>query len=181
MSATAVLSTEADADLAGLFALVAEDSGIERAELILRRINAAIAALADWPGIGRRHDDFADSPRLFAVPPWLIIYEAQSEGHGIFIWRVVDGRRDLPAIIPPSTLTASRRECGDRAVSARPLGPRLTFKRSVRSWVSNTRLTAGSLPLNRRAAHNPGRAESAAGTPPSRICLKWPPSKSPRP
>jgi toxin ParE1/3/4 len=103
MPGPAILSSEADQDLVGLFSLVAADSGIDRAELILRRIEATIAALADWPGIGRRRDDLEGAPRGFAVPPWLIIYEAQPHDRGIFVWRIVDGRRDLTALIhPPS-------------------------------------------------------------------------------
>ena len=92
---------ESRQDLLDLFALVASGSGEERAELVLRRLNAAIAALADWPGIGRLHAELEGTPRLFAVPPWVIVYEAQSEDGGVFIWRVVDGRRDLPAVIHP--------------------------------------------------------------------------------
>jgi len=87
--------------LVGLFSLVAADSGIDRAELILRRIESTLAALADWPGIGRRRDDLDGTPRGFAVPPWLIIYEAQPQDCGIFVWRIVDGRRDLTDLIHP--------------------------------------------------------------------------------
>jgi toxin ParE1/3/4 len=103
MPAPVLLSSEADQDLVELFSLVAADSGIDRAELILRRIEATIAALADWPGIGRRRDDLEGAPRGFAVPPWLIIYAAQPHDHGIFVWRIVDGRRDVRALIHPPT------------------------------------------------------------------------------
>jgi plasmid stabilization system protein ParE len=88
-------------DLLDLFALVAEETGSERAELVLHRIHTVIAALADWPGIGRRRSDLDGTPRTFAVPPWLIVYEAQPGERGIFVWRVVDGRRDLTAVIHP--------------------------------------------------------------------------------
>jgi plasmid stabilization system protein ParE len=68
---------EAKQDLLDLFALVAGESGSDRAELILRRIEATASALADWPGIGRIRDDLDGSPRSFAVWPWQIVYEAR--------------------------------------------------------------------------------------------------------
>ena len=90
---------ESRQDLLDLFALVASGSGEERAELVLRRIHAAIAALADWPSIGRRRDDLDGFPRVFAVWPGPIIYEPQEGDSGIIVWRVVDGRRDFPPLI----------------------------------------------------------------------------------
>lgn len=105
MSAPVVLSSEADQDLVELFSLVAADCGVDRAEMILRRIEATIAALADWPGIGRLRHDLDGAPRGFAVPPWLIIYEAQPHDCGIYVWRIIDGRRDLTGIIHPPDRT----------------------------------------------------------------------------
>ena len=95
MAASAILSTAADSDLETLYFTVATENGTERAELILRRIQATIAALADWPRIGRCRDNLDGTPRVFAIPPWIIVYEAQPNGDGIYVWRVVDGRRDL--------------------------------------------------------------------------------------
>jgi plasmid stabilization system protein ParE len=37
------------------------------------------------------------APRIFAVWPWLIIYEARPGSDGIMVWRIVDERHDLPA------------------------------------------------------------------------------------
>ncbi len=99
MPAPVVFTREARQDLLDLFQLVANDGGLDRAELVLRRIEATVAALADWPGIGRARDDLDGAPRAFAVWPWLIIYEARHGDDGIVIWRVVDGRRDLPGVI----------------------------------------------------------------------------------
>lgn len=101
MPARVQFTWESRQDLLDLFALVAEETGLERAELILHRIHEVLSALADWPGIGRRRDDMDGTPRSFAVPPWLIIYEAQPENRGVQVWRVVDGRRDVPALVHP--------------------------------------------------------------------------------
>src|SRR5579872_1123573 len=86
-------SLDAERDLADLFDYIANDSGIERAELILRRIEATLIALARSPRIGRVHPELDGSPRVFAIWPWVIIYEPQADGDGIFVWRILDGRR----------------------------------------------------------------------------------------
>jgi toxin ParE1/3/4 len=99
MGASVVYSLEADNDLADLFAYVAIEDGLDRAALVLQRIQTAITSLADWPGIGRVRKDLDGTPRLFSVGPWVIVYEAQNTDQGIVVWRVVDGRRDLRNVI----------------------------------------------------------------------------------
>ena len=94
-----VKSLDAERDLTNLFDYIAQDSGVERAELILRRLDETLTNLAAWPRSGRVHPQLDGSPRVFAVWPWLIIYEPRPSGGGIFVWRIVDGRRDLPAIV----------------------------------------------------------------------------------
>jgi toxin ParE1/3/4 len=91
-----VLSLDAEHDLDSLFNWVARDSGVDRAEVILRRIEETLHRLADMPRIGRVRRDLEGEPRTFAVWPWLIIYEPLSAGRGVVVWRIVDGRRDLP-------------------------------------------------------------------------------------
>lgn len=94
-----VRSLAAQRDLADLFDYIALDSGVERAELVLRRIDDAIFDLADSPLIGRVRPELDGSPRVFALWPWLIVYEPQPTGRGIYVWRVVDGRRDISSIL----------------------------------------------------------------------------------
>jgi plasmid stabilization system protein ParE len=56
--------------------------------------------LASMPGMGRRERFYLEpGSRLFPVAPWAIVYEPLSEGDGIFVERILDGRRDLPAIL----------------------------------------------------------------------------------
>lgn len=91
-----VLSLDAERDLDSLFDWIAEDSGVDRAEAILRRIDETLQLLAGMPRVGRIRSDLDGEPRTFAVWPWIIVYEPLSTGQGIVVWRVVDGRRDLP-------------------------------------------------------------------------------------
>jgi plasmid stabilization system protein ParE len=53
------------------------------------------------PRIGRARDDLDGKPRTFAVWPWVIVYEPLRRGRGIIVWRIIDGRRDLPRHIRP--------------------------------------------------------------------------------
>ena len=91
-----VLSGRADLDLDNLFDLIAEDSGAQRAKAVLLRIKQTMELVATMPGMGRVRDDLKGDPRTFAVWPWLIVYEARPDGQGIYVWRVIDGRRDVP-------------------------------------------------------------------------------------
>jgi toxin ParE1/3/4 len=94
-----VRSLDAERDLAELFDYIATDSSLDRAEAVLRRIEQTMENLARFPRIGRIRHDLAGSPRVFSVWPWLIIYEPHEADRGILVWRVIDGRRDLPNAI----------------------------------------------------------------------------------
>jgi toxin ParE1/3/4 len=101
MAGRVVLLKLALQDIQDLFAFVAQESGTDRAELILRRIEATAQSLANWPGIGRIRQNMDGAPRAFSVGPWLIVYEALPSGEGIAVWRIIDGRRDLTDLIHP--------------------------------------------------------------------------------
>jgi len=75
MAGKIVLSPAAGNDLATLFEYIAEDSGVDRAEMVLRRIEQTLQNLASWPRIGRVRSDIEGAPRVFALWPWLIFYE----------------------------------------------------------------------------------------------------------
>ena len=96
-----ITSLEAENDLVEMFDRIASEHGVDRAELVLRRIEATIVSLADWPRIGRIREDLDGSPRTFSIWPWLLVYEPQRNGIGIILWRVLDGRRDVPAVVHP--------------------------------------------------------------------------------
>ena len=90
---------DAERDLTDLFDYIATDSGVDRAEAILRRIQHTLENLAAFPRIGRIRDDLDGAPRAFSIWPWLIMYEPLDNEPGIAVWRIVDGRRDLPRTI----------------------------------------------------------------------------------
>ncbi len=91
-----VLSLDAERDLDELFDWIARDSSVDRADAILRRIDETLELLAAMPRIGRVRHDLDGEPRTFAVWPWVIVYEPLLAAQGIVVWRVIDGRRDLP-------------------------------------------------------------------------------------
>ncbi|HVY33531.1 MAG TPA: type II toxin-antitoxin system RelE/ParE family toxin [Caulobacteraceae bacterium] len=94
-----VLSLSAERDLDALFDWIARDSGVERAEAVLRRIEETLELVAAMPRIGRVRHDLDGEPRTFAVWPWVVVYEPLSPRDGIIVWRVIDGRTDLPGHI----------------------------------------------------------------------------------
>ena len=97
-----IKSLAAERDLEELFDYIASDSGVQRAEAVLRRIERTLTNLADWPFIGRVRPELDGSPRAFSVWPWIVFYEPQPKDKGIVVLRIVDGRRDLPRIVRPS-------------------------------------------------------------------------------
>ena len=94
-----VTALDAERDLVELFDYIAGESGLDRAEAVLRRIDETLKMLARMPRVGRVRTDLDGSPRVFAVWPWLVIYEPRPAAPGILVWRVVDGRRDIPSLV----------------------------------------------------------------------------------
>lgn len=92
-------SLEAERDLSNLFGYIANESGVDRAEMILRRIERSLRVVAELPLIGRVHSELDGSPRTFSIWPWIVIYEPEPTGDGVLVWRIIDGRRDLPKLI----------------------------------------------------------------------------------
>ena len=76
--------------------MIAEDSGVQRAKAVLLQIKETMELVATAPSMGRVRNDLRGHPRTFAIWPWIIVYEARPDGQGIYIWRVIDGRRDVP-------------------------------------------------------------------------------------
>ncbi|MFT4252132.1 MAG: type II toxin-antitoxin system RelE/ParE family toxin [Caulobacter sp.] len=94
-----VRSAEAKRDLRGLYVWIATDSGQERAEAVIARIEAALRRLARRPLLGRLRPDFANEPRAFSVRPWLVVYRPLPDGAGIRIIRILDSRQDTAALM----------------------------------------------------------------------------------
>jgi toxin ParE1/3/4 len=98
MDGKIVRSSTAARDLVDLYRYIAEQSGDHRAEAVLRRIETSLKLIADNPEIGRLRRDLNRQSRTFSIAPWIVIYTALPDGDGVFILRVVDGRRDLPQL-----------------------------------------------------------------------------------
>jgi len=93
-----VYSDEAIADLLALEQYIAERDGAVRANKIVQRLEGVIRLLSESPGLGRRRSFPSGELRMFAVWPWLIAYTQLSDGDGIYVIRIVDGRRDIESI-----------------------------------------------------------------------------------
>jgi len=98
VSARTVRSLRAQRDLEDIFAYIVENSGPYQAAGVLRRIEEAMVLLGHAPRLGRVRDDLEGAPHSFSVRPWAILYDALPDDAGVFILRVVDGRRDLSQI-----------------------------------------------------------------------------------
>lgn len=96
---TAVKSADAQQDFSRIYAWIASDSGDARAEVVLGRLDDAAQRLAKRPRLGRRRLDFEGDPYSFSVPPWLIVYDPLPDGNGIFVLRILYGRRDIAALL----------------------------------------------------------------------------------
>ena len=94
-----VLSSAADADLDAIFSYLARQSGIERATSVFERIDETLESLAETPMLGRVREDLDGAPRSFVVLRWVVFYEPKESDDGIYVWRVVDGSRDLYQLI----------------------------------------------------------------------------------
>jgi toxin ParE1/3/4 len=90
-----VLSLAADNDLDAIFSYLAHQNGIARATAVFARIDETLELLAESPQLGRVRKDLEGEPRSFVVLRWVVFYEPTGTGDGIYVWRVVDGSRDL--------------------------------------------------------------------------------------
>jgi plasmid stabilization system protein ParE len=98
-----VLSLAADADLDAIFSYLARQSGIERATAVFERIDETLELLAESPLLGRVRVDLDGEPRSLVVLIWVVFYEVRETGEGIYVWRVVDGSRDLYRLVKRPT------------------------------------------------------------------------------
>lgn len=89
------LSLAAERDLDDLFDHIEAESGGARADAAATRILTLLASLADLPGMGRIRRELDGEPRSFVVWPWIVLYEPLIVRPGIFVLRILDGRRHL--------------------------------------------------------------------------------------
>ena len=95
-----VLSNDATNDLSSLAEYLRFVSGADLSEKILTRFHHLFTLLAHWPDIGRTHKELTNNPRSFTMRPWIVFYEYVTNSESVRILRVLDGRRDLPILLP---------------------------------------------------------------------------------
>ena len=101
-----VLSAEAVRDLFELQAFLSEREGEERALTIIARLHRMMTALSEYPGMGRQRGNLQSSPYSHPVQSWMIFYRPTTDRTAIEIVRIIDGRRDLEALLGRSPETA---------------------------------------------------------------------------
>jgi len=90
--APVVIRPQALADLAEIWAYIAEDS-LEHADAFSDRIDRAFEALAGKPKMGRARPELAAGVRSFPVGRYVVFYLPRARG--IEVIRVLHGARDL--------------------------------------------------------------------------------------
>ena len=94
-----VLSIDALADLAEIQNYIIGQDGEMRATAAMSRLRRALSSVSFMPGIGRKRADIGGRALLFhPVKPWLVAYTILPSNDGIFVRRIVDGRRNLKRI-----------------------------------------------------------------------------------
>ncbi|MBV9991918.1 MAG: type II toxin-antitoxin system RelE/ParE family toxin [Alphaproteobacteria bacterium] len=105
-----VVSPEAENDIDAIAAFIAQCDGATRAMIVANRIRQTMENLAFMPGVGGKRHYLDKLWRAFPVSPWTIYYKLQPDGDGIEVLRVVDGRRDLPALFKGKSRRRPRRD-----------------------------------------------------------------------
>ena len=95
--AKVLLSRQAQADLDAIWDYLAERNP-QAAFRVLGEINGTMALIANFPRIGRVHEELDGEPRIFPVRNYLIVYEIVEEV-GVQILRVYHTARDRDRIM----------------------------------------------------------------------------------
>lgn len=96
-----IISRRADNDLRAIIAYISEHGGKRRARNVKTRIDKTVRNVALMPRIGRPRPYLLKDELAFPVRPWTVVYRLLAEGDGIFVKRILDGRRDLPDLLDP--------------------------------------------------------------------------------
>ncbi len=92
------LAPQASAELDDIWLDIARGSGsIERADRVVDRITRRFHLLATHPHIGRERSDLRPGLRGFPVDTTIILYRIV--GEDVLILHVLDGRRDIAALV----------------------------------------------------------------------------------
>jgi plasmid stabilization system protein ParE len=75
------------------------DTGPNAADAMLDRLDRLVQNLATFPSMGRVRTELPGSPRTFSLHPWVLLYRPLTSEKGIQVLRLIDGRRDLDALL----------------------------------------------------------------------------------
>lgn len=93
--ARVIRSDLANDDLDGIWDYLAAEASAEIADFVIARLFEAMHRAADNPLQYRERTEHRGRPRRINVFEYAIFYEPLPEGDGIFVLRVIHGRRDL--------------------------------------------------------------------------------------
>ncbi len=92
-SQRALLAPAAARDLRRIRAWIAGESGVDRANVLLRGLLDVVERLAEMPALGVLRPSFGKEVRCFVRRPYLVFYRVRDER--VQVLRIIDGRRDL--------------------------------------------------------------------------------------
>lgn len=101
MAIGVVFRASARNDIRSLTLRIATDSGVDRAEGFVSRIEARCVALSEFPLAGRLRADFSHGVRTIAFERRILIAYVVSE-NAVEIVRVLYGGRDVEALLSES-------------------------------------------------------------------------------
>lgn len=96
MSAQFRLTKPAIQDIEQIADYIANQSGFDRADRFLNKLDAKFAKIAQFPNLGRQRDEILPGLRSIPMDKYLILYMVIEQNVEIF--RVVNGYRDLSAL-----------------------------------------------------------------------------------
>jgi toxin ParE1/3/4 len=100
--ARVIVSPFAISDQDEILRYLAREAGVAVAERYDAAFRALLLRLADFPGIGAPRPALGDNVRIYAINPYVVIYEGSHGSEAVIIHRVVHGRRDIrPDMIKP--------------------------------------------------------------------------------
>ncbi|NJL61281.1 MAG: type II toxin-antitoxin system RelE/ParE family toxin [Methylacidiphilales bacterium] len=94
------LTEPAIRDIEEIADYIAKQSGLEKSELFLSKLDAKFVKIAQFPNLGRQRDEILPGIRSLSVDSYLILY--MPIGQDVEIFRVISGYRDLTALFSDS-------------------------------------------------------------------------------
>jgi toxin ParE1/3/4 len=96
-----VRSDPAIEDLDAIWDYVSREANPEIADFVIARLFEAMHRTAANPHLYAERPEYEGAPRRFSVYDYAVFYEPLPDGDGIFVWRVIHGRRDLGRYVRP--------------------------------------------------------------------------------